>query len=99
MRERGASGALLIAASLIGFVGVAIYVFNGQGQPQSRELDIATRTLIFAGAIAIAIALAVFEGVLRDAGERVFARIGMAAFAIAASLITVAETQLIDGAV
>ena len=99
MSDRVSSGVLLTAASLIGFVGVALFSFNGRGQPQSHELYLATRTLIFAAAIAIALAIAVFEGVLRDAGERVLSRIGSVAFAVAASLITVAETQLIDGAV
>jgi hypothetical protein len=97
--ERSITGSLLVLASLIGFVGVALFTANGRGAPISPQLFVLTRTFILSAAITTALGLALLEGVLRDAGERVLSRLGLMGFVLAAAMIVVAEATLIDGGV
>jgi len=94
--ERSITGSLLVLASLTGFVGVALFTFNGRGEPSSTQLFVMTRTFILAAAITTALGLALLESVLRDAGERVLSRLGLVGFVLGAAFIVVTEANLID---
>jgi hypothetical protein len=96
MNERSASGALLILAGVLAFIGAALFGLGG-GAGAPSPLFVPTRSFILAAVITNALGLALLESLLRDAGERVLSRVALIAFLIAAVLAVVQEALLLDG--
>jgi hypothetical protein len=93
--ERIPSGALLTVGAMLAFFGAALFGLGGRDSANS--LFFLTRSFILAAVVTNALGLALLESLLRDAGERVFSRLGLIGFLIGAALAVVAEALLLDG--
>jgi hypothetical protein len=96
--ERRITGILLVLSVLLLIPGVALYVNRGN-RPISgtNALFQLERHFILASVIVSTLGLVMLETLLREAGERIFARLGMVGFLFGGVLIVVAEALLLGG--
>jgi len=100
--ERRITGALLVLSVLVLIPGVALYISASNnprfglaiGDRASFQLE---RYFVLTSVIVSTLGLVMLESVLREAGDRVFARLGMFGFMFGAVLVVVVEALLLDG--
>ncbi len=101
--ERRITGALLVLSVLVLIPGGVLYSIrvNSFNRPISAHEVVDNfqleRHFILASVIVSTLGLVMLETLLREAGDRVFARLGMFGFLFGAVLIVVAEALTLDG--